>query len=143
MELPIEQLLEKYWNGETTIAEERTIKEYFKKNPSITGTGHYFSDLNKAKQEAPDSRFVHPVLAGNNSNWYSAVAAAIMLGIVVTAFFFTQNNTKQTQFAVDDPKEAYEVTRQALMMVSEGLNKGKTYSYELEKFNEVKKIIKN
>lgn len=142
MELPIEKLLEKYWNGETTIAEEKLIKEYFKKNPSLTGKGRYFADLDKAKQAVPNSRFVHPVSTEKNKNWYPAVAAAIMLGIVVTAFLFNQNNTKQTQFAVDDPKEAYEVTRQALMMVSEGLNKGKTYSYELEKINEVKKIIK-
>ena len=35
MDLQIEQLLEKYWNGETTIADEKLIREYFKKNPDL------------------------------------------------------------------------------------------------------------
>ena len=142
MELQIEKLLEKYWNGETTVAEERLIKEYFRKNHSLTATGHYFSNLDKAKQATSDNRFVHPVSPSRSKKWYPAVAAAIMLGVIVTAFLFQPGN-KQPQFAVDDPKEPYEVTRQALMMVSEGLNKGKTYSYELEKINEVKKFTKN
>jgi hypothetical protein len=38
--------------------------------------------------------------------------------------------------------EAFEVTRASLQMVSNGLNKGKTYSKELTKFNEAKQIIK-
>jgi len=52
-----------------------------------------------------------------------------------------QNNNKPDQFAVEDPKEAFEITRASLMMVSERLNKGKTYSQELDKINKAKEII--
>ena len=55
--------------------------------------------------------------------------------------FVMQNNNKPDQFAVEDPKEAFEITRASLMMVSERLNKGKTYSQELDKINKAKEII--
>jgi hypothetical protein len=141
MELPIKKLLEKYWNGETSVSEEQEIKDFFKKNPSLADEGLYFRGLSKQKEVYAGSLFQHPGKNAGKSNWYSAVAAALMLGIVVSSFFITQNQ-KPKQFVIDDPKEAYEVTRQALMMVSAGLNEGKTYTAEIEKFNKTKQIIK-
>ena len=122
MELPIKKLLEKYWNGETSVSEEQEIKDFFKNNPSLTNEGVYFTGLSKQKEVNAASRFQHPEKRVGRNNWYSAVAAAVMLGIVVSSFFITQNQ-KPKQFVIDDPKEAYEVTRQALMMVSAGLNR--------------------
>jgi len=141
MELPIKQLLEKYWAGDTSVSEEREIKEFFKKNPSLANEGLYFSSLDKQKQVNTASRFQHPEKRVGRNNWYSAAAAAVMLGIVVSSFFITQNQ-KPNQFVIDDPKEAYEITRKALSMVSEGLNQGKTYTSEIEKFNKTQQIIK-
>ena len=44
---------------------------------------------------------------------------------------------------MQDPKEAFEVTKASLMLVSEKLNKGLTYTGELDKINEAKEIINN
>lgn len=141
MESQIKKLLEKYWAGETSVSEEREIKEFFMKNPSLANEGLYFSNLAKQKEVFSEGRFIHPGKKMGRKNWYSATAAAVMLGIVVTSFFITQKQ-KQNQFVVNDPEEAYEITRKALSMVSEGLNQGKAYTLEIEKFNKTKQILK-
>ena len=140
MELPIKKLLEKYWNGETSVLEEQEIKDFFKKNPSLADEGLYFRGLSKQKEVHTGSSFQHPGKSVGKSNWYSATAAAVMLGIVVSSFFITQQQ-KPKQFVIDDPKEAYEITKKALSMVSEGLNQGKTYTSEIEKFNKTQQIL--
>ena len=141
MESRIKKLLEKYWAGETSVTEEQEIKEFFRKNPSLANEGLYFSGLSKQKEVSPIVAFQHPEKRTNRNNWYSAVAATVMLGIVVSSFFISHKQT-QNQFVINDPKEAYEITRKALSMVSEGLNQGKTYTLEIEKFNKTQQILK-
>lgn len=139
MDLQIEQLLEKYWNGETSIAEETLIKEYFKEHPDLSMEEQYFGKVDSSRKEVPTKAFEHPGRKRRLS-WLSAAAAVLL--VLMTLPFIFNNETQQEQFAVDNPTEAYEITRASLMMVSNGLNKGKTYSKELNKINEVKTIIK-
>ena len=140
MESRIKGLLEKYWQGETSIEEERLIKEYFKNNPNHSGEGQYFGKIKSEKHVFPHKAFEHP---GRKIRrvWLSVAAAVIILLISIPFVF--NNQTQQDQFEVDNPAEALEITRASLQMVSNGLNKGKTYSNELVKFNEAKTIIKN
>jgi len=139
MDLQIEQLLEKYRNGETTIADENLIKEYFKKNPDLSMEGQYFGKVDSSRKEVPSKAFKHPGRK-RRLTWLSAAAAVLI--VLMTLPFIFNNESSQEQFAVENPAEAYEITRASLMMVSNGLNKGKTYSKELNKINEVKTIIK-
>lgn len=138
MDLRIEKLNEKYWAGETSLAEEKELKAYFKKNPSLAKDGRYFADLNKQQQVNPAHSFSHP--GRRRTQTWMSMAAAILI-LITVGFFVFQNENKQDQFAVQDPQEAFEITKASLMMISEGLNKGKTYSQELNKINEAKEII--
>lgn len=139
MESRIKGLLEKYWQGETSVEEERLIKEYFKNNPDQSYEGIYFKKIKSDKRIFPQKTFQHP---GRKFRlvWLSVAAAVIILLISIPFVF--NNQTQQDHFAVDNPAEALEITRASLQMVSNGLNKGKTYSNELVKFNEAKTIIK-
>ena len=138
MDLQIEKLKEKYWAGETSLAEEQELKTYFKENPSLTKEGNYFTGLRKQQKIKANHSFSHPGKK-NYQAWWSA-AAAILILFTVGMFIFQNNQTKD-QFAIEDPKEAYEITRASLLKVSEGLNKGKTYSKELNKINKAKESI--
>ena len=138
MDLRIEKLKEKYWAGETTLTEEQELKAYFKENPSLTKEGDYHNVLRNQQKIKAERSFNHPERK-NYQSWWSA-AAAILILFTVGMFIF-QNNQSQDQFAVEDPKEAYEITRATLLKVSEGLNKGKTYSKELDKINKAKESI--
>ena len=139
MDLQTEKLLEKYWRGETTVAEERTIKAYFEEHSDASMEAKYFENLRINAAIKPLKSFIHP---GNRRKrvWLSA-AAAIILGMISIPVIMNIEKAPD-QFAVEDPIHALEVTRASLQMVSNGLNKGKTYSKELTKFNEAKQIIK-
>jgi hypothetical protein len=141
MESRIKSLLEKYWQGDTSVEEEKRIKDYFKNNPDQTPEGLYFEKIKSDKSSFPQKSFEHP---GRKINrvWLSAAAAVFIL-LISLPFIFNNQKQQPDQFAVDDPAKALEITRTSLQMVSNGLNKGKTYSNELVKFNEAKSIIKN
>ena len=138
MDLRIEKLKEKYWAGDTSLAEEKELKAFFKENPSLLAEGRYHATLHKKGQLRSERSFNHPGRK-NYTAWLSAAAAILIL--LSVGFFLLQDNTKPDQFAVEDPKEAYEITRASLMKVSEGLNKGKTYSTELNKIYTAKETI--
>lgn len=138
MESRISGLLEKYWEGKTSLTEEEEIHRYFKENPHLTAEGMYFQNLQKMKSVKSTKNFSHPEKKIQR-RWMS-VAATIILGITV-AFFVIQDARKQREYVIEDPQEAYEMTRKALMMVSSGLNEGAEYSTELKKINKAEKIV--
>ena len=139
MDLRIEKLQKKYWAGESTLAEEKELKSFYRENPSLTKDGGHFRLLNEKKEAKPDYSFQHP---GRKNRSYRLSLAAVILVLITAGIFLLQDNSKQQAFEVDDPAKALEITRASLMMVSEGLNKGKTYSTELNQINKAKKIIK-
>lgn len=140
MESRIKGLLEKYWQGETAVEEERLIKDYFKNNPDQSPEGLHFGEIENRKRNFPNKTFDHP---GRKISRMRLTAAAAVLIILIALPFVFQQNDQNDQFAVEDPMEAFEVTRTSLMMVSEGLNKGKTYSKELTKFNVAQERIES
>ncbi len=139
MDLRIEELRQKYWAGETTLAEEKELKAFFENNDSPGQEGQYFAYLKEKQQLRPEAAFTHPGRKISRVWWPAAAILLLLLGL---GLIFFQSNKKQ-QFAVEDPKEAFEITRASLMMVSQRLNKAKTYTAELEKINDAKKIINN
>lgn len=140
MESQIKVLLEKYWAGETTVEEEQKIKAWYRENPSLTPDGTYFRALSGKQQVASGKRFAHPGKVRRKTQW--SAAAAIIIGIMAAVLIF-QDAKKQREYVVEDPQEAYEITKKALLMVSSGLNEGRTYSEELTKINKAEEIINN
>ena len=137
MESRIKELQEKYWAGESSLAEEAELKAYFKKNPSLSSEGRYWNALRTKQNTSPTRSFKHPG-ASWRSKW--SVAAAITAGLIA-AVLVIQDARSQREFVVEDPQEAYEITRKALLMVSSGLNESKTYSKEIGNINKAKEII--
>lgn len=139
MDSQTEKLLEKYWLGETTVAEEKMIKTYFQQHPDESMEAQYFGTTASAVSVKPGKTFEHP--GSKRRRIWLSVAAAILIGLISIPFLINQEKAPEP-YAVQDPMEAFEVTRASLQMVSNGLNKGKLYSGELTKFNEAKQIIK-
>lgn len=139
MESRIEELLAKYWEGETTLDEENELKAYFKENPSLTPTGLFFRSLKKTAEVESEKPFVIP---GRKQVWRRlSMAATIVMGITVGAYVL-QNPGTNDDFEIDDPEEAYEIARSVLMKMSSSLNEGQTHSQQLEKLNKAEEIIK-
>jgi hypothetical protein len=140
MDLQIEKLLEKYWAGKTSPDEEKAIRKYFKNHSEESLEGLYFNQIKSKREIKPQNSFVHP---GRRIRRAWLYAAAVIIIALLSVPFILQQEKPEDKFAVNDPKEAFEITKASLMMVSQGLNKGKTYSAdELGKFDKAKTIIK-
>ena len=131
----INQILEKYWEGTTSLEEERLLKEYFLSNEVMEEHREYKDLFVFFNQEAsvkfPASpkkdKTVHRPLRVR----VMGVAAAIL--ILITAGFllfdqyesyFGNSDVMWSKYEVEDPEEAREVAVEALAFLTSRLNKG-------------------
>ncbi|MEA3445939.1 MAG: hypothetical protein U9R19_14565 [Bacteroidota bacterium] len=138
MESRIKELQEKYWAGETNVEEEKILKDYFRNEESATPEANYFDYLNQTGEQKLPVEFKIPGRKISLPKWF--LAAAITIGIVIGVSFI-RNMQVQNEFLVEDPQKAMEITRQALMTISSGMNKGVAYADNLEKFYKAQEII--
>ena len=124
MESQIDNLKEKYWAGKTSVEEEKMIKAFYAGSSEKDAESAYFRKLANTRKEKPPVEFKHPRQRNLFYRWYWA--AAILAGIIAGTYFFAPA-PEQNEFIVDNPQEAYELTRSALFAVSEGINKGNAY----------------
>ena len=134
-------LLEKYWEGETTIKEEAVLKAYFKSEQiadqhqefaplfaffdnqaQITYSENSVKDINTKPTTGPK------VIQLKVKKWIYAAAAASVL--VIGAMFVVNNLNPEpatTKYAniqeIEDPEEALRVTKEALALVSKKFRK--------------------
>ena len=130
----IDELLEKYWDGQTNLEEEKEIKSYFKSNPSLNNESHYFRYLSNQKSV----KFENPVVIKKKKKWIS-IAATVTIGVVTAALVF--NDANKDPFAIEDPEKALQATKEALMMISSELKQGQNHTLELTKINKAKEEL--
>lgn len=154
----IENLLEKYWEGETTRSEEKVLMDFFT-NESIP------SHLQKAaalfiyysKQKAIEIKnpgFDEKSIAKINPEKYSSLLwwkiAASVLIICASVFLIYRINDKmrdedqivENTVSYEDPEKAYEETKKALLLISAKLNTPEKYTDEIGKINEASALFK-
>ncbi len=135
MESQIDKLLQKYWNGDTSLEEEQVIKSHFKSNPSLNNESHYFRYLANQKSV----KYEKPKAFNKKKTWVS-VAATVTVGIITAALVF--NDANKDPFAIEDPEKALQATKEALMMISSELKQGQNHTLELTKINKAKEELK-
>lgn len=132
---PIEELKEKYWKGETTLDEEKQLKQHFRSSPALSKESDYFRLLKKEREVKYEGETKIP----SRRRWVPA-AASISIGLI-TALLVLQESSKDP-YAINDPEKALEETKKALMMIGSGLNEGHAYAMELTKINKAKEELK-
>ena len=137
---PIESLLDKYWKGETTLAEEKRIQLYFEEQKTNGLTRDYFEGIARMKEmkyqgETPGFKIKF------DRRWYS-LAATLIIGLMVGVIALREI-PKEDPYLVEDPQKALEITKNAFQMISNNLNQGKKYSNEINKINKSKQILEN
>lgn len=132
----IEQLLDKYFEGDTTLAEEKALKQYFtagKVAPHLESYASLFNAFAEAKEETftgeiniPQER---PLL-----RWIPLAAGfAIVLGILFT---YDGSQSKHDYGTYKDPEIAALKAKQTLYMVSSFIDEG---TDQLDALGEFKK----
>lgn len=123
----IEQLLEKYDNGETTLKEEKVLKAYFAQDevaPHLESYKAMFQYFNNTKQELYTKDVPLKPRKSYIYQWISVAAVAVlMLGILIPNVFGNDPVTPEVVYTVEQ-LEAYNQTKEALSLLSESFNDG-------------------
>ena len=131
----IQELIEKYWQTETTVEEERELRNYFVLHPEHADqTTAYFLFL-KLESSIESPRVVRPVEISRRPVMMRlmAIAAAILL-LITAGIFIERQRQANTDFAeqepvssdsFEDPNAAYAEAKEALLLISKKLNASK------------------
>lgn len=121
----IEKLLEAYFDGNTSLEEEKALQEYFNSEKIAEHLQQYkpiFMGLRMAKQERTEKVFTLSENKTKTKNtWWYSVAASLVVAFGVGSFFFSQPHLSQEE---QEALAAFEDSKKAMMLLSENLNKG-------------------
>ena len=124
----IEILLEKYFEAETTIAEERELKAYFSSEnvaPPLEQYKPMFGYATQAKQEQFNAMIPLPTKKRKSVVWLSVAASvAVLLGVGLFTFNHYNQPISEDLGTYDDPEVAFRETQKALDLISKSVNKG-------------------
>ncbi|MBF4492693.1 hypothetical protein IR010_09085 [Flavobacterium sp. MR2016-29] len=130
----IENILEKYFQGETTIAEEDQLKEYFSSSNVAQHLEQYkpmFGYFSQVKQQKSMQEIPLPKSRDKKRNvaWLSIAASIVVLLGIGTYFFASEKPAAQPVAqselgTYDNPEEALAATQKALALLSNNVNVG-------------------
>ena len=125
----IERLLEKYFEGNTSIAEEKQLNDYFSSDDVAQHLEQYqpvFGYFSKSRKERFEQAIpIQKEKKKRNSTWLS-IAASIMVLLGIGTYVYTNGNGAHDRQlgTYDDPQEAFEETQKALALLSQHVNTG-------------------
>ncbi|MBS1485959.1 MAG: hypothetical protein JST43_00110 [Bacteroidetes bacterium] len=156
----IEQLLEKYWNAETSLEEEQELHRYFQTNgvpDTLQETAELFRYFTHEKNKTfTDSDFDKRVTKHigqrqggkviRMTNWFQiARVAAGVLVLVAAVYLIGQEVRKSSPIEIadteTDPQLAFEETKKALLMISKSFNKAQQEVVKINLLNEAQQKI--
>ena len=154
----MEDLLKKYWECETTLEEEKQLREYFGGNnipdqwKETAALFRYFEATKKKSLNdlAFEGQVMHQIHTPKKSKLvrlvHNTMRIAAGLAVVIAATWFIRNEVRETtpQAVVDtydDPKLAFEETKRALLMISKSFGTAEEQTRKINMFNEAQEEI--
>jgi hypothetical protein len=140
----LSQLIEKYFQGETTLEEEKQLRAYFQRG-NIEPEWRVYQPLfklleveqNREMGEHFENKVYQKIQPSQKKTrriflthrWIGAVAASLALVFSIWWLYPELSPEPASainweQYEPEDPKEAYQITKKALMKVSVELNRG-------------------
>lgn len=124
----IEILLEKYFQAETSIAEEKELRSYFSAR-NVAPHLEQYRDMFGYFTEAQKLEFKQaiPLKTKNRKIMWLSIAASTV--VVLGSILFFVNNANQNQvseqlISQQDPEKMFEETQKALALLSSNVNVG-------------------
>jgi len=157
----IRELVEKYWEGDTTLEEEEQLRDYFSQEEAPEGLKneavlfrYYRTNTRFRTLDAQfDDQLVQRIeRKQSRQRWLvfrpmmSAAAVVVLLLAAVVLFRTEPENPAPaittTEDTYEDPRLAYEQTKEALLLVSSLMNEGTQHIEKLETFSEAQETVK-
>ncbi len=153
----VEHLLEKYWNCETSLEEEKALRNYFNQATvpdglkESTSLFRYFEQ--QRQQSISDGSFdvsvkqkLHPAQGKVRSLVINSLRIAAGVSVVVASIWFVRTEIRDSTpqelvDTYDDPKQAFEETKKALQMISKNFGKAEKATSNINLINEAKEKI--
>lgn len=145
----IEDILEKYFQGETSIAEENQLKEYFS-SPNVAQHLEQYKPMFGYFSQAKEQKSTYEIpLQSKKRNvaWLSIAASAVVLLGIGTYFLMSEQKeatavASQTELGTyDNPEEALKATQKALALLSNNVNVGIESVQYINEFEQSKNKI--
>jgi hypothetical protein len=154
----IEELLNKYWNCETSLEEEQQLREYFKGAQIPTQfqeAAPLFQYFEASKKKSLDEqgfdegiikKIGQPRKGKIIRMVYNTMRIAAGIGVLVMAVWFVRKEvrTDADQAVVDtyeDPRMAFEETKKALMMISKSFGTAEKQTQKIKIFHDAQQEI--
>jgi hypothetical protein len=155
----LEQLLEKYWKCETSLEEEKLLRDYFSGNEvseSLKDTAVLFKyfeaeRLRTTSEEVEQyvtkeikKRQGGKIISMLSIHRMARIAAGVL--VVVAATYFVRQEIRKSyppeiEGTITDPELALEETKKALMMISRGFGKAREGASKINLLNEAEEKI--
>lgn len=155
----INQLIEKYFEGNTSLKEEKILREYLSQDeyndwPELKKQFGYFKEaqelsLNTSRLE---SRIISSIEeferqssppAKKRSITRYLVAATIAAAIIIAGIFIARSPDNRIRDTYTDPAIAYAETQKALLLVSQKMNQGIKPLNHINRLNTGTQQLKN
>lgn len=124
----IKQLLDAYFEGATSLDEEKVLRDYFNNEKVADHLVQYqpiFVGLKAAKAERSSKEITLPESGRNTGKtiktWWYSVAAMLVIALGAGGFYLSQPNYTQEE---KEALAAFEKSKKAMLLLSENLNKG-------------------
>ena len=142
----INALLEKYFEGETTIAEENELKKYFSSAVVAPHLQQYQSLFGYYTSDTKQKFEPKLMLQSNKKSkitWIAVAASVVvLLGVGIYTFNNVSNDKTNPELGTyDDPEEAFKETQKALAMLSNNVNVGIESIQYIENYENTKDQI--
>ncbi len=145
----IEQLVEKYFDGETTLAEENELRMYFS-SPTVAPHLEHYQPLFQFFVKEKEAQF-SPSLLQKTKNKKQMIglglAASMVLFAGLLSFLHFNNDTHKESVSTADlgqfesPEEAFEETQKALALLSSNVNVGMKSVNYINEYQNSKNLI--
>jgi len=154
----IESLLEKYWKAETSLEEEKALRDYFHNSivpEQLNETAQLFRYFENEKSKTLNENFGDVVTKRVQQrhdgkivqmNWFRFARVAAGIAVMVAAVYLIgrevrSSSPKQIADTESDPQLAFEETKKALMMISKNFNKAQREASKINLINEAEEKI--
>ncbi len=155
----IEQLLEKYWNAETSLEEEQELHRFFQRegvqeNLKETAALFRYFEIEKTRtlSEIFDASVTNQIKQRQGgkivsmTNWFQIARVAAGVLVVVAAVYLIGHEVRKSSpneitDTESDPKLAFEETKKALLMISKNFGKAQREASKINLLNEAEQKI--
>jgi len=134
----VKQLLQRYFDGESTDAEEHSLESYFQSenvDSEVAEYAEFFGGISELAAIANDPTIEEDVMdyiletenrekTRYRSMWKTVTGIAASIIVVLGGFLLFQEQQKPYEDTFNDPEQAYAYAEQTLQFVSGKYNKG-------------------